>query len=413
MSATRDGHRQLTDAQWQLVFERFNNSNGNIPAHLFNYTHVMADMEDPMYDSMQRPQVRWTIVTLYVIVIVVGLLGNALVIGSIVKVNRKNMKRTMKIFIVTLAVSDIGLCAFSLPVQLHYQLTNSWVLGDVMCRVVFAAFAVPLYVSNTTILFIAYFRFRSLSPRLDVMESRMAVYMISGACALALTLAFPVMKMTSLHRLQNTDLGIDVTFCVEQWPDEKLRSAYSLVVFLAMFCIPVTLTALFYLLLCIKMRKMDGSRHVGQHARTNRMLCAIVVIYIVCWMPWNLFSLVVELRRDAVAGAHFKLIDLLLKLFAMASSCINPLLYVWLNTNVRTDITSNLRLRTFENGGFDRRRGATAGVKAGVKTVVNEGGQSAVAVETQRLLVTSPAKIDESRMSLTPSHMTMQTCVKH
>jgi len=59
------------------------------------------------------------------------------------------------IFVVCLAVSDLTLCLFSLPVQLHYQLTDNWYFGSALCRVIFAAFAVPMYLSTCTVMLIA------------------------------------------------------------------------------------------------------------------------------------------------------------------------------------------------------------------------------------------------------------------
>lgn len=59
------------------------------------------------------------------------------------------------VFVVCLAVSDLALCMFSLPVQLHYQLTDNWYLGSALCRIIFAAFAVPMYLSTITIMLIA------------------------------------------------------------------------------------------------------------------------------------------------------------------------------------------------------------------------------------------------------------------
>ena len=137
-----------------------------------NYTGDDLHIDDAEFDALQRPVVRALIVTLYVIVIVVGVIGNALVILNIVSVSNKNMQKTMKIFVVSLALSDIGLCAFSLPVQLYYQTTNRWIFGQIMCQFVFAAFAVPMYVSTMTILFIAIFRYRSLNVRLQVRSQR-------------------------------------------------------------------------------------------------------------------------------------------------------------------------------------------------------------------------------------------------
>jgi len=66
------------------------------------------------------------------------------------------------VFVVCLAVSDLALCLFSLPVQLHYQLTDNWYLGSALCRVIFAAFAVPMYLSTVTIMLIAVDRWAHL-----------------------------------------------------------------------------------------------------------------------------------------------------------------------------------------------------------------------------------------------------------
>jgi len=68
---------------------------------------------------------------------------------------RRCLQSATYVFVVCLAVSDLALCLFSLPVQLHYQLTNNWYFGNTLCRVVFAAFAVPMYLSTVTIMLIA------------------------------------------------------------------------------------------------------------------------------------------------------------------------------------------------------------------------------------------------------------------
>jgi len=69
------------------------------------------------------------------------------------------LQSATNVFVVCLAVSDLMLCMFSLPVQLHYQLTDNWFFGDALCRVVFAAFAVPVHLSTVTVMLIAVDRF--------------------------------------------------------------------------------------------------------------------------------------------------------------------------------------------------------------------------------------------------------------
>ena len=61
----------------------------------------------------------------YVTVIFVGVCGNSVVVHAFMRHRRPHTSTNY--FIICLVVSDIVLCTFSLPVQLHYQLTNSWV----------------------------------------------------------------------------------------------------------------------------------------------------------------------------------------------------------------------------------------------------------------------------------------------
>ena len=173
------------------------------------------------------------------------------------------------------------------------------------------------------------------------METRKALMMVAGGVVMSIALAAPVVVNTSLHHISDELLAIDRKYCIEEWDNRSLRVAYTVAMFTVQFCVPIFLTALLYLLLCVRMSRLEQRNRSEQFNRTNRMLCAIVVTYIVCWLPWNVFSLLAELHRDRVDGAHFTLVDLLLKLFAMLSACANPLLYVWLNRGVRADIRAH------------------------------------------------------------------------
>ena len=68
---------------------------------------------------------------------------------------------------------------------------------------------------------------------------------------------------------------------------------------------------------------------------TTRILGGVVVVFVVCWTPWNVHSLIAEFYLESVGGSHFKFVDLLLKAFAVSSAAVNPFLYCWLNVNFR------------------------------------------------------------------------------
>ena len=74
------------------------------------------------------------------------------------------------------------------------------------------------------------------------------------------------------------------------------------------------------------------------------MLVAVVAVFAVTWTPFHLLSLVAELNYDLVKGRWYKLSDALLRVLAMSSSCINPILYAWLNDNYRKAFLSMIKV---------------------------------------------------------------------
>jgi len=73
------------------------------------------------------------IVTLYVVVMVFGLVANLLIVTVILR--HRRLYTVTNVFIVSLAMADIALCGFNLPIQLHYQITDNWVFGSFLCKV--------------------------------------------------------------------------------------------------------------------------------------------------------------------------------------------------------------------------------------------------------------------------------------
>ena len=302
---------------------------------LVNLTH---HVNDPAFDLLRSPAWRGLVLALYVAVIIVGMAGNAIVIFVVFK--NRNMQNVTNVLIANLALSDIGLCVFSLPIQLYYQLTDHWMFGELLCRFIFSAFAVPMYVSTLTILLIAYDRYWLIVyPLKERMSIRMALSLLAVTITTSVLLSVPVMSFTSLHQVDEPDLHIMRNYCVEIWPNYAARRTYSILMFTFQFCMPLFVTTLLYCRIYrqLKVRRLHRSTCTRKQ-KTNKILIAIVALFIMCWLPWNVFSLITELDQTVVRGPHFKFVDLLLKVFAMSSACVNPFLYCWLNDNFRKEL---------------------------------------------------------------------------
>lgn len=85
-------------------------------------------------------------------------------------------------------------------------------------------------------------------------------------------------------------------------------------------------------------------RELSRNRRTMWILSSIAVVFALSWLPLTLFTLLVEFQPHLIKST-----DLLYKVFAfvhmmaMSTTCTNPLLYGWLNTNFRRDISGICR----------------------------------------------------------------------
>jgi len=225
------------------------------------------------------------------------------------------------------------------------------------------------------------------------LSGRHAIWLVVINVAVSVILAIPIVHYTTLEEVvADPSIGVRrMVLCIERWGSASARRAYSVFAFVIQFCLPLVATATLYCRIYVRLRRrrhralsagqrssstaalnpfrrcpsfvsepvttdrgrtsplgFANSNVASRTIKTNRILAAIVVNFVVCWLPWNAFGLITELDRDVVSGRHFEVADLALKGFAMVSACVNPLLYCWLNENMRRDLGSlNLRLNPF------------------------------------------------------------------
>ncbi|MGH0180526.1 UNVERIFIED_CONTAM: hypothetical protein FKN15_004474 [Acipenser sinensis] len=78
--------------------------------------------------------VQITLIAAYSLIILLGLVGNSLVIYMIIKY--KNMRTVTNYFIANLALADLMVDSLCLPFTLVYTLLDEWKFGAVMCHLV-------------------------------------------------------------------------------------------------------------------------------------------------------------------------------------------------------------------------------------------------------------------------------------
>ena len=119
-----------------------------------NVTSSGADVTTELYElPSHHPGMVAVYVLLYVVIFVLGSMGNSLVV-YIVAAN-KNMQSITNTFILNLAFSDILLCLFAVPFTPLAYFLPSWPFGEAVCRLVPMTLGVAVFVSTLTSVVIA------------------------------------------------------------------------------------------------------------------------------------------------------------------------------------------------------------------------------------------------------------------
>ena len=97
------------------------------------------------------------IISIFAIVIILGIFGNLLVIWTILF--NKPMRTSNNLIIFNLAISDLILCFFSIPFNVYKTLRHTWIFGDFLCRLTPFFQATNVFVSSMSITAIALDRY--------------------------------------------------------------------------------------------------------------------------------------------------------------------------------------------------------------------------------------------------------------
>ena len=138
-----------------------------------------------------HPHMKGLIVLLYSVVVVVGLVGNCLLVLVIARVRR--LHNVTNFLIGNLALSDVLMCAACVPLTLAYAFEpRGWVFGGGLCHLVFFLQPVTVYVSVFTLTTIAVDRYVVLvHPLRRRISLRFSAYAVLAIWALSAVLALP------------------------------------------------------------------------------------------------------------------------------------------------------------------------------------------------------------------------------
>ncbi|XP_046643417.1 neuropeptide F receptor-like [Daphnia pulicaria] len=233
----------------------------------------------------------------------------------------------------------------------------TWPLGNspVSCKMVGSLQAVSIFVSTLSITAIALDRYQLIVyPTKKSFQLTGALLALGGIWILGVVLALPFFIVRTLqhHDIPIPNLPISsVDYCLEEWPNERGRSLYSIGSILIQYALPIITVPVAHARICNKLQNSavmtakdsavtaDGRLPAKIKLRkTNTLLVAIAIIFTICWLPMNTFNVVVDTWNVFGDDTETMLIVYAVcHMVGMSSACANPLLYGWLNDNFRKE----------------------------------------------------------------------------
>ncbi|XP_074031303.1 neuropeptide F receptor [Leptinotarsa decemlineata] len=293
-----------------------------------------------------------TLIILYCFLIVLGALGNTLVIFSVVR--KPAMRTPRNMFIVNLAVADLLLCTITMPLTLMEILTKYFPLGETLfiCKFIGILQATSIYVSTISITAIALDRYHVIVyPTKESLQIFGAALILLLIWVVALLLAMPLFIMRHLihHTITLGSVNLNINFCIENWPIDHGRAYYSIFSLIFQYTLPIIIVSAVYMRISFKLRyrfatgfitSEDNSQKNRRQLRgrrlqrTNLLLGSIAIIFFISWLPLNVFNLIADLSTSqSFTSQPMMVCYAICHMMGMSSACSNPILYGCLNEN--------------------------------------------------------------------------------
>ncbi|XP_072101222.1 lysophosphatidic acid receptor 6 [Mobula birostris] len=265
----------------------------------------------------------------YTIVFVLGLTGNVSALCMFMK-NTKNTSPSF-IYIANLIVVDI-IYICTLPFRIHYHMNkNNWVFGDITCGITGTLYFANIYISVTFLSLICMDRYIAVvHPRkyLRIRSTKIPRVTSALVWTVALSIMLPLIFSGSLNNIWANN----TTACFENFDAEaysKKMAVYHIIPFLFGFLTPFTIIIIFYPLAAKKIAQLKSNIH---KEKALRMIWVIMVISILCFVPYHITHLLYFLARlDFIQNCAFGNFLYKIRRVTMAlvslNCCLDPLIY--------------------------------------------------------------------------------------
>ncbi|XP_051896690.1 pyroglutamylated RF-amide peptide receptor-like [Pristis pectinata] len=287
---------------------------------------------------------------LYLLIFTLALLGNCLIIT-------KNMKMPVKnstcIFITSLAVSDLLISVFCIPFTLLQHLSANWIAGEFLCKMISFVQTMAVSTEILTMVCIAVERFQGvlhpLRPR-STCTSLQGKKLTAVVWLSAMAIASPLWYAQKIEVQHDFLFEVHYICCQEVWHQPQQRKAYTTIILLLVFLVPLMTLAGIYgkvaYELWFKHRVYDSVFQALSRAELNKRtrkkkhavkkMVAVVIVFAVCWTPFHLVVMLSDYGKLQLNAEKETILFASVQLLGFSNSTCNPIIYMALKENLKS-----------------------------------------------------------------------------
>ena len=304
---------------------------------------------------------------MYAVIIVFALVGNVAV--CVISSRTRRLQTSTYCLVMNLAISDIG-SVLCLPFLLPELFVGNWLMGEAMCKLLKPSVVVFNFVTTNTLVAIACDRFRAVVfpfvTRPSKSETRLIV-------ALLWLIAF-LFSLPSYGAMTVFSVSPHIYYCIDIFSndveeDAIYRRIYTITMYAVQALLPVLVISVLYLkitatlknirLVPLALRRsrscsLNSTPNVSPHSSlTNlnklnmnpagalrrqvmekkflRMLMTVLLVYVLCYLPFQTLYLVYEFNPDLGYLPYMQPLSEYLYMIVWLPNAINPICYGCLN----------------------------------------------------------------------------------
>ncbi|XP_068625351.1 orexin receptor type 2-like [Battus philenor] len=302
-----------------------------------------------MLEAYVRPQpYEWALIATHGAVLAAGLAGNALVCVAVYR--NRAMRTVTNYFIVNLAVADFLVLLFCLPPTVLWDVTETWFLGEALCKILLYFQSVSVTVSVLTLTSISLDRWYAICFPIEFKSTTgrahtaiLLIWLVS--------LLFNSPELVVLTTVRAVPLRFGLQYlvqCVATWSATS-DLVWHVVKLLLIYTIPLlVMTVAYHQIVRVlwssdKIPGQDTTKlasaeqcQLRSRRKAAKMLVAVVVMFAVCYFPVHLLS-VLRYAVELEQGDAVTCLALVSHVLCYANSAANPLIYNFMSDKYRRE----------------------------------------------------------------------------